>query len=279
MCLRWVRMCLRLCWGWTLIVPPNTPPDSTKRTPMSEDPSVISRRLAEMQHEWLRGARARLFRLGGIPRRRQLLEVGAGHGFAAHELSCRSVGHVTAVDRSEAMIHAMQAVASPQLKPVQANVNRLPFPDCHFDLVFSQFSFVWFPRETALREILRVLRRDGVFLAIEPDYAAMIEHPHDLARRDHWVHSIQSAGGCADMGRRLAVELRSHGMDVDILLPDRLVDASPLADEFLPALTSTDAQPTDAPLPTFHPPELLHLPLFMLHATKRPARSGPRFFR
>jgi SAM-dependent methyltransferase len=235
--------------------------------------SALSLELAQLQHDWLRGARYRLLRAARIAHRRDILEVGAGWGLAAEELADRSGRRVTAVDISAPHVDEMKARISDKVDAVTADVCQLPFADESFDLVFSQFAFLWFADTgRALGEIRRVLRSEGAIVAIEPDYGGMIEYPLDLGLRELWIRALDENGAYPYIGRQLAVALRAANMELQIGLPERIEPHRLESLEFMRELLVTPAECRQLDEIAGRLPggsSLVHLPLFMLLAADR----------
>ena len=95
------------------------------------------------------------------------LDLGCGTGFSLEALT-RSAARVTwtGIDRSRAMLERAR-LHSARVPLVRGCAERLPFADRSFDVVLANFSWHWFGPE-APREIIRVLRVDGSFLATVP---------------------------------------------------------------------------------------------------------------
>jgi len=106
-------------------------------------------------------------RLSGITRGR-ILETAAGTGIATRALA-RTVPpkvEIVASDLNQAMLDMAQTkLPAANVTWRQADAQNLPFEDSSFDAVMCQFGVMFFPdRPAAYREVLRVLKPDGVFL-------------------------------------------------------------------------------------------------------------------
>ena len=95
----------------------------------------------------------------GLRRGAAILDVGCGTGIASEPFA-RNGFTVTGIDASEAMLQKARA-ALPEVTWVVGSAEKMRFPDERFDIVLAAQSFHWFDRMTALREVLRVLKRGG----------------------------------------------------------------------------------------------------------------------
>lgn len=100
----------------------------------------------------------------------RILDVGCGTGQTAAYLAAQYGAKVTAIDINPIMIEkAKNRVKQHQLSVeiMQASIENFPLKDCTFDFIISEsvLSFVNKPR--ALREIYRLLKNDGRFIANE----------------------------------------------------------------------------------------------------------------
>lgn len=105
--------------------------------------------------------------LSGIPENfaGKLLEVPVGTGVLTMPVYRNLPGaDITCLDYSPNMMARAKRRAPENVKFVQGDVGRLPFPDECFDIVLSLNGFHAFPdKEAAYRETYRVLKKGGIF--------------------------------------------------------------------------------------------------------------------
>lgn len=198
--------------------------------------------LLTQQAEWLAPARSRLLRQVGIAHRRCVLDLGAGYGAVTGELVQRAGGAVVALDRA---VHALRTDVTPFAGSDRCGGDavRLPFASETFDLIFSQLTLLWVsPLDLALDEIARILAPGGAFIALEPDYGGMIEHPPEIATRDLWIAGLTRAGADPYIGRKLPEMLAARGFSVNVSLFDTLYAPSPARFDFLRDLSLTESE-------------------------------------
>jgi len=244
------------------------------------------RDLLRMQAAWLAPARARLLRRAGIAHRRRILDLGAGPGAVTEELVRRTeiprppgsrespqdeAALIVALDRS---LEALQAdpEAFRGASRVCADAARLPFAAASFDLVFSQCALMWMELPAVLREVRRVLQREGVLIAIEPDYGGMIEYPDSIATRDLWIAALVRAGADPFAGRKLPWLLQSLGFETRIELLPEVHPPSPERFQLLGTLPLTPEechQIDQIQRARLGFPPVVHLPFFLVTATLR----------
>jgi ubiquinone/menaquinone biosynthesis C-methylase UbiE len=163
------------------------------------------------QTRWTEAIRTRWFDHIGLPEADNILEVGCGTGALLEKVRASPTSHLIGADRIRDRL-AYAAYVAPHSSLLQADALALPFASAQFDIVLTQFFFLWqnHPRVAAL-EMRRVLRPCGYLLALaEPDYGARIDFPDELA----------------PIGQRQAMEIHRQGAD---LLAGRKI-ASELAD-------------------------------------------------
>ena len=120
-----------------------------------------------------------------------ILDAGCGTGALTAEINRRtSTAHVTAVDISEAYVeHAARAFVDPRVSFEVADLTALPFPDLHFDQVFSQLVLDFVPdTDSAFREIKRVLKPGGRFAA------AVLDDDAEALRKKNFTRPLRRPG-------------------------------------------------------------------------------------
>jgi ubiquinone/menaquinone biosynthesis C-methylase UbiE len=96
-----------------------------------------------------------------------LLDAGGGTGRVSAQLNAW-VDHVVISDLSQPMLR--QAQDKGDLRPVQAQVQRLPFPDNWFDRILVVDAMHHFgDQRTAIQDLVRVLKPGGRLVIQEPD--------------------------------------------------------------------------------------------------------------
>ncbi len=138
------------------------------RAPRFTDPTALLFTDASyLDHEtWIRPAFARLGPVFGA----SVLDFGCGHGMAAVVLA-RHGAKVTAFDLSPrylAEARQRAAVNGVSVAFVQADGERLPFPNAAFDRVWGNAILHHLEPRTAARELYRVLKPGGVAVFCEP---------------------------------------------------------------------------------------------------------------
>lgn len=99
----------------------------------------------------------------------RVLDLGCGTG-EAEQILCKYFGHITGIDLSEGMINEAKKKDLVNCEFRQADVARLPFPDEHFDLVFSFCLFHHLPEnqlEQSISEVVRVTRKSAMLMVFE----------------------------------------------------------------------------------------------------------------
>jgi len=162
------------------------------------------------------------------------LDLGCGTGFSLEALT-RSAARVSwiGVDGSRAMLErARRGFARAPL--VRGCAERLPFADRSFDVVLANFSWHWFGLE-APREIMRVLRVGGSFLATVPlrRFSRMAGNralaAALMAGRGHYARRPSQGFRLNDIPAGLPSQLRVDRLEAHAVV-ERFADAHTLLD-------------------------------------------------
>lgn len=98
------------------------------------------------------------------------MEIGCGFGEASIYFASQGA-NVTATDLSSGMVALVEQVAKLhgiKLRTVVCAADQLPFEDQEFDMVYAANVLHHVDMEPTLREIKRVLKPDGLFVAWDP---------------------------------------------------------------------------------------------------------------
>lgn len=114
----------------------------------------------------------------GVSRDTQVLDLAAGTGKFTN-LLVRTGADVVAVEPVEAMRNEFGRAVS-GVEVVEGTAEAIPLPTSSFDLVTCAQAFHWFANATALGEIHRVLRTNGILVLV------WNERNEDVS----WVHQI-----------------------------------------------------------------------------------------
>jgi len=168
----------------------------------------------------------------GLPLRpgMRVLDLACGDGFYTRRLAARlgAGGLVAGADLNLAYLARCRASAASASQPpgrapacfVGAEVDRLPFPDATFDLVWCAQSLYSLPDAVAaVASMARVLRPGGLVAVLENDTLHQVVLPWpvalELSLRAAELRSLQAAGrgaGGAEVGRRLPAILAAAGL-------------------------------------------------------------------
>jgi ubiquinone/menaquinone biosynthesis C-methylase UbiE len=135
-----------------------------------------------------------------------ILEIGAGPGLTLKSVAARVPdGFVAGIDHSATMVRQSSSrnrkgLEAGRVSVTRASVDLLPFPDNHFDQVFTINSMMFWPDPAAgLREVKRVLKPGGrVSVFYQP-------------------HGAKTTARVRELGERIRSEVRAAGFE-DIIL-------------------------------------------------------------
>ncbi len=156
---------------------------------------------------------------------RIVLDAGCGAGHTAMAYA-PFVKHVIACDFTSDMLEQVAVLAQERgisnVTSQLADVEELPFPAAHFDIVATRYSaHHWQRPERALAECRRVLKGDGVFIIsdimaseayAQDTFLQSLELLRDPSHvRDYriseWLHMLRSVGFLAEVIHRFALKL------------------------------------------------------------------------
>jgi len=177
------------------------------------------------EYYMLRGAELELiFKLYPFDSYEKALDIGIGNGFVTACLSRYAkwiVGldlpimdvktHTYGLEKAKRLL---DAVGIMNCSLVGGRLEELPFPDDHFDFIFTQYALEHIPDlDRAVSEIRRVLKPDGIIIAIVPGHfervAAFFKFPYYLLSRGifyfknrFWRHEVTQSEEIWFSGRK-----------------------------------------------------------------------------
>lgn len=116
----------------------------------------------------------RVVDLGELEQNHRVLDVGCGTGVLTR-LAKEKAGEAAGIDAAEEMIAVARSNAARDGLDIEfrtALIEDLPYPDGHFDVVFSSLMVHHLPpdlKPRGLREVLRVLKAGGRFILADFD--------------------------------------------------------------------------------------------------------------
>lgn len=149
-----------------------------------------------------------LFKKEDINSTSQVLDVGCGTGQTAAYLAYKYEANVTGIDINPTMVARAKRRMEKNSLPVeiiQGSVEKIPLPDNHFDFIISESVLSFVNKPKALKEIFRLLKSDGRFIAIEQTIIQpLTEEEEDeikqfygfdsLPIKEDWVTLLNQAG-------------------------------------------------------------------------------------
>jgi ubiquinone/menaquinone biosynthesis C-methylase UbiE len=185
------------------------------------------------QARWTREMRSHLYRLAGLRRACEVLDVGCGTGAITEELARRTSGQVIGLDLDPAMIGFASRSAS-EVRWLVGDAHRLPLMDSSIDLVLCNFLLLWtVDPGVVVKEMARVVRGGGVVLATtEPDYGGRIDYPEDIVLGPLMEDSLRLEGAHPRIGRRLKGLFSAAGLESESGVIASMWDDQQLAQEF-----------------------------------------------
>lgn len=114
----------------------------------------------------------------------KVLDVGCGNGFVLNLLAKEHQDHFVGIDLSNSAIHSARwrnrrFVKSQTMDFICADVAAMPFADGSFSKAYTiNTVYFWDDLDTALMEIWRILKDDGIFINTLYSEKVLGRHPH-----------------------------------------------------------------------------------------------------
>ncbi|QOR67451.1 methyltransferase domain-containing protein [Cytobacillus suaedae] len=138
----------------------------------------------------------------------RVLDIGCGTGQTAAFISNHYNCHVSAVENNKIMLEKAKERLTSIGLPVtlmEGKAEELPFEDNQFDIILSESVISFTEQPETLAELKRVLKQDGVLLAIEMNLEKVIDHHKlepfiefygvsRLQTEDEWFKILKEAG-------------------------------------------------------------------------------------
>ncbi|WP_280771018.1 class I SAM-dependent methyltransferase [Salipaludibacillus daqingensis] len=124
-----------------------------------------------------------------------VLEAGCGKGETAAYLSESYHCQVVAIDHHPDMVAKAVSTCAPfpNVHVKEATIEELPFPNDSFDLILSESVLAFLQAETGLKEMYRVLKKDGSLILLEMSQKTSMEEPEiEEIKRFYGIHKIHS---------------------------------------------------------------------------------------
>ena len=135
-----------------------------------------------------------------------VLEVAPGPGYFSIELAKMGNYNITGMDISADFVEICKTNAKREnvsINFLQGNVSQMPFEDNTFDFIFCSAAFKNFKEPvTALREMYRVLKNNGIVLIVDMNHDVSKETLDEEARRtskpgfERWFMKMTFKGLC-----------------------------------------------------------------------------------
>ena len=149
-----------------------------------------------------------IFNRENINRTSHILDVGCGTGQTAAYLAHKYGAKVTGIDINPTMVEkAKRRMKKSHLSVniIQGSVEKMPFPDHHFDFIVSESVLSFVNKPSALKDIYRVLKNGGRLIAIEQTITQSLKEKAvneikqfygfpSLTKEEEWVALIKEAG-------------------------------------------------------------------------------------
>lgn len=151
---------------------------------------------------------------GPLPERPRILDAGCGPGRAALLLAAEAGATVTAVDIHQPYLDGLAAEAarrglSGRVSVVNHSMDRLPFPDHSFDVIWAEGSVYTVGFDTALHAWRRLLAPGGVLVVTEIEWATPAP---EAAVRAYWsaIYPLRTHAGNTAAARSAGYRIQAY---------------------------------------------------------------------
>lgn len=151
---------------------------------------------------------------GPLPARPRILDAGCGPGAAALLLAAEAGAIVTAVDLHQPYLDELTAEAARrglggQISVVNHSMDRLPFPDHSFDVIWAEGSVYTVGFDTALRAWRRLLAPGGVLAITEIEWTGT---DPDAEVRAYWAttYRLRTHAGNTEAAQSAGYRVDAH---------------------------------------------------------------------
>jgi len=181
--------------------------------------------------------RERVRGLLGLELGDEVLSVGCGPGFEPAEIGWEvgERGHVHGIDRSEAMLELARQRCGPlpQVTLSRGDALALPIADGSVDAAVAVQVFEYVDAvDTALAELVRVLRPGGSAVVCDADFGSLVWRSPNPERTARVLDAFDDHCPHPRLGSRLAPHLRGAGLTVDRIEPNAIVNTRLSEDTF-----------------------------------------------
>ena len=102
-----------------------------------------------------------------------IVDIGSGNGLST-EVCTKYANKVIGIEPSIDMLNIAKSKESDKLKFIQGLWNETGLEDECADIVICSQAFHWMEPESTLKEVYRILKKDGIFAVIDADYPPII---------------------------------------------------------------------------------------------------------
>jgi len=175
------------------------------------------------------GLTKEIFENESINNNTRILDVGCGTGQTAAYLADQYGSKVTAIDINPIMVEKAKNRMEKKRVPVeiiQASIENIPLKDREFDLIISESVLAFVNKEKALKEIFRLLKNGGQFIAnelvinkpltsTEEEEVKLFYGIDSVHPENYWIALFKQAGF-----KNINIRLQDQSMFKNDLMPE-----------------------------------------------------------